>query len=71
MRIEPTFMHQAMMSSAQEYQVIHAGFAAVSPMPDVVCVNKFAAGTTREAATAIPSLECAPYGWWNSPGFAA
>lgn len=47
-------VHEPVMMPAEQHEVVEAGFPAVSPVPEVVAVDKATAGAARKAATAVP-----------------
>jgi hypothetical protein len=58
-------MHQAVMFPAQQHQVIHRSFTAISPVLDVVGIDKTAAAAAREAAATVTALQSPPDGRRN------
>ena len=68
--VKASLMHQVMMMSAEQYQVVHIGLTAIRPVGDVVGIDKATAGTTRKAATAIATLQGSANGRGNAAGLA-
>ena len=63
-------MNKVMVMSAEQHQVIQAGFAAIGPVFDVMPIDESAVCAPREAAAAIPDAERAAHWRWNRPGTA-
>ena len=71
MNAKPTFMHQPVMMAAQQDQVMQGGFAPISPVMDVMGIDKAAAAATGETATPVATLQGPSNGGRHGPGFAA
>jgi hypothetical protein len=50
-----TLVHQVMIVSAEQYQVVQARFTTIGPVSYVVSIDKSGVGAAGEAATTIPN----------------
>src|SRR5581483_149748 len=50
---ERPFVHQTMVATTEQHEVVEARLAAVGPMDDVVRIDPLVVVTTREATTSV------------------
>jgi hypothetical protein len=55
--LEPTFVHQPMVVTAQQHQVVEAGFAPLRPVLHVMRIHEPIVGATWEATVPIPGRQ--------------
>jgi len=68
--LKALIMHQPVMSSAQQQEIIQPGFAAVAPVVNVMGIHKARFTAARKAAGMITDLQSATQRRWNCTGLA-
>ena len=70
-KVIASLVHQPMMVTAQQEQVVEPGLAAVGPVADVVRIDMMAGRAAGKAAAAVAPVECAADGRRNTAAAAA
>jgi len=63
---EPAFVHQPVVMTAEQYEIVDRGVAAIRPVPDVMRIDETAMAATRKPTSAVARLQgpaqCRRYG---------
>ena len=50
---EPAFVHEVMMASTQQHQIVETRLTAIGPVPDVMTIDEFMVRAARKTASLV------------------